>query len=155
MKSNLAFNDVIYARRADSTGEMKVPRMCSLFSFVSSLASTRFCGIIVFSACFQSRSRDSISSFVGRSVGPSVGPSVAVHEARNLWRSALFFLSSLFFLFFHLYSLSLLSPIFSSFFLSPPCLQNGVGAYERHLLAGTLCRALLSPSFTMLVVFYM
>ena len=53
-----------------------------------------------------------------------------------------FFLSSLFFLFFHFYSLSLLSPIFSFFFLSPPCLQNGVGAYKRRLLAWTLCRAL-------------
>ena len=53
-----------------------------------------------------------------------------------------FFLSSLFFLFFHFYSLSLLSPIFSLFFLSPPCLQNEVGAYERRSLAQTLCRAL-------------
>ena len=30
---------------------------------------------------------------VGPSVGPSVRPSVAVHEARDLWRSALFWLS--------------------------------------------------------------
>ena len=53
-----------------------------------------------------------------------------------------FFLSSLFLFFFHFYSLSLLSPIFSFFFLSPPYLQNGVGAYKHRLLAHTLCRAL-------------
>ena len=55
------------------------------------------------------------------------------------------------FLFFHFYSLSLLSPIFSFFFLSPPCLQNGVGAYKRRLLAWTLCRVLLSSAEDMII----
>ena len=64
------------------------------------------------------------------SVHWSIRRSVAALGARNLWRSALFFFSSLF-LFFHFNSLSLLPPIFPFFFLSRPCLQNGVGAYER------------------------
>ena len=35
-------------------------------------------------------------------------------------------------------------PYFFFFSPFPPCLQNGVGAYERRSLARTLCRALLS-----------
>ena len=48
----------------------------------------------------------------------------------------------LFFLFTFLFSIPSF-PFFFLFFLFLPCLQNGVGAYERRSLARTPCRALI------------
>ena len=58
----------------------------------------------------------------------------------------LFFPFSLFLPSFLYFFISILYPFFPLFFPSfslPPCLQNGVGAYERRSLARTLCRALV------------